>query len=604
MDGVVVGTGVGDHLVFETSSDSKAYGIILAPREWIDNLNEQSTSSAVSKIFHQAFRAHESDGEFLLKPSIFKENIFSHCNFEMQRSKTTENKSTSPSVSGQGALNEYDVVPCLKLDRWPAAAEDWQLRVTDDSHTIGSSLRHLIVQTVPVLLVPTGNPLSPAAENEWRLSFSFVEIEIFNHLIPKQRQLYGLLKYLFKELFSDVDLLSSYHIKTLMLWKIDRETLEYWEGVHLVEFIVEMFGEMFSAVDRGYIPHLFINECNIFPLHKVTQMKKDKYKEIVQNGLLEVVLHAINKTLLHDLELDSAVTDWFEEASLKLQELSAQEVKESYVSGYLTRLLSVSWYCLQEAALRGTLHRPIKQLVDLLERYKDDVNIQRLMPMLDVLIPSMIDNKQEVSYFTHSDKHKTGADDSIPETGATVKNELSEADKLSTLAHRAYVLYLKHEFVELKQVLLRMEPLLSAKDSIGVTVTKLQADVDFPIDYLTAHTVNKLKCNRLYLEPRVVYLHVTIQLALRESILATDEGREELQNLVRRLVKVVGRASDKEPYLGRLSYKHAEIILLQGYEEYFAWRCGEDHGRTIVMPDVVSERSLRKRDSATNFNLR
>lgn len=526
----------------------------------------------------------------------------------MQRSKAADNKSTSPSVSGKGALNEYDVVPCLKLDRWPAAAEDWQLRVKDDSHTIGSSLRHLIVQTTPILLVPTGNPLSPTAEDEWRLSFSFVEIEIFNNLIPKQRQLYGLLKYLFKELFSEVDLLSSYHIKTLMLWKIDRQPLEYWEGVHLVEFIVEMFSEMFSAVDSEYIPHLFIRGCNIFPLHKTNQMKKDKYNEIVQNGLLEVVLHAINKTLLHDLSLDATPrpvtgTDWLEKASIKLQELSEQDVQESYVSGYLTRLLSVSWYCLQEAALRGTLHRPIKQLIDLLERYKDDMNIQRLIPMLEVLIPSMTDNKQDVSYFTSSNKHRMRMENSIVETGVTLM-KTSEADKLSTLAHLAYVLYLKHEFVELKQVLLSMEPLFNAKDSIGVTVTKLQIDVDFPIDYLTAHMVKKLKSNRLYLEPRVLYLHVTIQLALRESILATDEGREELQNLVRRLVEFVDRASDKEPYLGRLSYKHAEIILLHGYKEYFAWKCEEEHGRTIVLPEVVGESSLRKRDSATNFNLR
>jgi hypothetical protein len=504
----------------------------------------------------------------------------------MQRSQTVENKSTSPSVSGEGALNEYDVVPCLKLDRWPAVTDDWQAK--DDSYTIGPLLRQSMVETTPILLVPTGNPLSPAAEDEWRLSFSFVEIEIFNHLLPRQRQLYGLLKYLFKELFNEVDLLSSYHVKTLMLWKVDHEPLEYWERVRLIEFIVEMFREIFSAIDNEYIPHLFISGSNIFPLHKTNAKKKQQYKEVAQNGLLDVIILAINKTLIHDLTLDgdAAGMDLLDSGSKKLKEMAEEGVQDSYVSGYLTRLLSVSWYCLQETALRGTLHRPITQLKALLERYKDDKNIQRLLPMLEVVITSMTSKTNTLD----------GADVAL--------RKASEADQLSTFAHLALTLYLKHEYTELKQVLVHMEPLLTVKDAIGVTVTKLQANVDYPVDYLTAHVAGQLKSNRLYLEPRVLYLHLHIQLALHDSILATEEGMKRLQILVKRLTELVEKASDREPYLGKLSYKHAEIILLRGYTEYFRCKCEEQHGTTIVMPKTATESSLKRREFATNFNLR
>lgn len=71
-----------------------------------------------------------------------------------------------------------------------------------------------------------------------------------------------------KNVLGDIDLYSSYRIMTLMLWKIDNRSGEYWADVRPLDFVPELLGEVLVAVETEFIGHYFIRDCNIFFFHK------------------------------------------------------------------------------------------------------------------------------------------------------------------------------------------------------------------------------------------------------------------------------------------------------------------------------------------------
>ena len=84
-------------------------------------------------------------------------------------------------------------------------------------------------------------------------------------------------------MFSGSNLLSSYHVKTLMLWKIDQIPLDDWETMKITDFIKVMMNEIGQTLRTANIPHFFVEDCNIFPVHKVTEQNVLEYTTIFQN---------------------------------------------------------------------------------------------------------------------------------------------------------------------------------------------------------------------------------------------------------------------------------------------------------------------------------
>ena len=88
---------------------------------------------------------------------------------------------------------------------------------------------------------------------QFRLSFSMVEIACFQQMASPMRKMYGIVKYVFKALFHDINLLSSYHLKTLMLWKIDQTPIEEWKSKKATEFIIEMMKDVYQEIGRAHV---------------------------------------------------------------------------------------------------------------------------------------------------------------------------------------------------------------------------------------------------------------------------------------------------------------------------------------------------------------
>lgn len=528
------------------------------------------------KIFAEALSFDQDEGAFLLIPTKFKENVVQHCGLDYRRNEALSS-TISPSISGQGALNEYDGVPCLKLSGWPQVATKWKDRQSGSDVLFDRAWKSKITQSVPLFLVPAGNPTAEDQHTQFRLSFSMVEIACFERLISPMRKMFGIVKYVFKTMFPENNLLSSYHIKTLMLWKIDLTPLEHWKFMKTTEFIKDMMEEIRLALHDKNIPHFFVEDCNIFPIHKATDQNVLEYMTVFQN-LPEKLRESVGMLLRQDLNSPLGKI-WPDVALSNLQEL--HEIGPgAYIAGYLTRLLSVITFSLSEnyAKSRQLGEESFEEMKRLFAKYEDDRHVRRIVHMVNSNIRRLDPNNSRLI--------------------RSFDNSSLNMDKMSRLAHEAFEAYSQGDVVLAKNYVRRANSLRQSTntlDEIGISVTKFHKCLhnDKPIQNLIQflEMENNGRCPRFYLAPNLLIQHLKIQLEF-SSLLSNENA---LQEEINKLHIIVESLSYKEPYLGRLSYRFAGVYLLKGYDRFV-----RDQQLTVLVPIPFDE--FNQRRSAKNFN--
>ncbi|CAG2253502.1 unnamed protein product [Mytilus edulis] len=299
----------------------------------------------------------------------------------------------SPSISGKGAVNEYDTVPCLRLSKWPKLADSWKSRGPySERYTFNSKWKEALVNVVPLFLVPTGNPLSRNKQEQFRLSFSMVEIKCFDQLTAKMRTNYGIAKYAFKQLFcsESYDLLSSYHIKTIFLWIVEELSINDWDHVSPINFVRTVFSEMKSCILKQSVRHFFVNGCNIFPSHKFSEDNISFYNKNFERDT-EIILQAVTDLLRSDLDISSDSGSMLKDARSQLRLLASQEIMDSYIGGYLTRLLSMTTFSLFENELQGTLMESIDNIRTVFSSYQADKHLKKIVNAINIFIKHMLE---------------------------------------------------------------------------------------------------------------------------------------------------------------------------------------------------------------------
>ncbi|PFX13740.1 Protein MB21D2 [Stylophora pistillata] len=378
------------------------------------------------KIFAEAMSFDQTENAFLLIPGRFKENVVQNCGLDYTRNEALPS-TISPSISGQGAMNEYDGVPCLKLASWPREALSWIHRQNRSDAIFQNEWKSEVVKNIPLFLVPTGNPTSKEQDMQFRLSFSMVEIACFKKMTAPMRKLYGIVKYVFKTLFHESGLLSSYHLKTLMLWKIDQTPAEEWTSKKATEFIIEMMEDVYQALNDANIPHFFVENCNIFPVHKITDENVLEYAKIFQNipCRLQVIL---GNLLRQDLGVPSSER-WLSLAMVKLKS-SRQTRLEAYIDGYLTRLLSVITFSLTENFMqtRQQGEASWEEMERIFAKYDHDHHISRIIDMVNSCICRLEPSSRVIR------------------SRITPEHSSCKADEMSRLVHEAFEAYTKGSF--------------------------------------------------------------------------------------------------------------------------------------------------------------
>lgn len=552
-----------------------AYGRIYVSQSYKSALQ---CNDKYRKIFAEALSFDNDEGAFLLIPAKFKENVVQHCGLDYRRNEALSS-TISPSISGQGALNEYDGVPCLKLSSWPQVAIKWRERQSGSDVLFDRAWKSKIIQSIPLFLVPAGNPMAEDHHTQFRLSFSMVEIACFDRLISPMRKMFGIVKYVFKAMFPQNNLLSSYHIKTLMLWKIDLMALENWKFMKTTEFIKDMMEEIRLALHDGNIPHFFVEDCNIFPIHKASDQNVLDCINVFQN--LPVKLEeSVGMLLRQDLN-SPAEEVWTNVALLKLREL--HEIGPgAYIAGYLTRLLSVITFSLTENYVKSRElgEESFEEMKRLFAKYEDDHHVGRIVHMVNSNVRRLDPNNSRLI--------------------RSPDNSYLVMDKMSRLAHEAFEAYSEGNVVLARNYIRRADSLRQSTntvDGIGISVTKFHKCLhnDKPIQNVIQflEMENNGRCPRFYLAPSLLTQHLKIQLEI-SSLLSNVNA---LQLEINKLHIIVESLSYKEPYLGRLSYKFAGVYLLKGYDRFV-----RDQKLTVLVP--IPFHVFNQRRFAKNFNLR
>ena len=182
---------------------------------------------------------------------------------------------------------EWDFVPCIFCPVWPDAARNWTRR-TRPSGWPSESVVETIVEN-GCNFVPMAHRDDRSNAVQWRFSFSRAEVVLLNTWTPIQQIVYHMLRFIVKaELITDdacsgrrarpafaVDptsvnvnaddeILSGYHLKTVVLWMCEEKSPEYWTGRNVVDLCADALSILAQKLDGKNCPHYFIPECNLF----------------------------------------------------------------------------------------------------------------------------------------------------------------------------------------------------------------------------------------------------------------------------------------------------------------------------------------------------
>ena len=163
-----------------------------------------------------------------------------------------------------------DTVVALSCTDWPDCAQEWLSR----KRIHGWPSKELIKQcsSLGFILVSACHPASDEKQFQWRISFSHQERLLVTQFNSVQLKCYILLKIIKKELIQQYikeDTLTSYHLKTCMLYILENTPSELWVPENLVGCLIMCLQQIHLWIRDEKIPNYFIPEENM--LDRITQ---------------------------------------------------------------------------------------------------------------------------------------------------------------------------------------------------------------------------------------------------------------------------------------------------------------------------------------------
>ena len=148
------------------------------------------------------------------------------------------------------SLLSVDGVACVRCLSWPSQAADWSTRHRNYSWPDSATVDRVVNNGCDVVQVAHRQCRQDEwmSEHQFRLSFSRAEIVLINSWMPVQQIVYHMLRVFMKNerlrgtrSSSESNILSNYHIKTLMLWACELKPRSWWtDNLNLVKTCVEL----------------------------------------------------------------------------------------------------------------------------------------------------------------------------------------------------------------------------------------------------------------------------------------------------------------------------------------------------------------------------
>ena len=155
----------------------------------------------------------------------------------------------------------YDLVPAIKFSGWPKCSQQWveRKRVWPPRALVEEIVQegfHLVPKTSP----------QGDEELEWRISFSKAEVKLMKaEGLGNRNYCYRIFKMTIKEnITSTCNLLTTYHLKTLLLWASERHPPDTWSDENIAVCFLGLLDDLLHSLVNFSCPHYFIPELNLF----------------------------------------------------------------------------------------------------------------------------------------------------------------------------------------------------------------------------------------------------------------------------------------------------------------------------------------------------
>ncbi len=182
-----------------------------------------------------------------------------------------------------------DNVVCWELPFWPEIANSW----LSDERRKHWPAREIVQEIVRqgCHIVPKSPTTLVEGNTEWRLSFSAAERILALSRTPVQYACYFIAKSIYyvhiKTIEVDGKSMSSFILKTCMLWMLEQTQVSHWKKETLVSHIEDLFGILYGVLDRKTLKNYFIQDINL--MKDFSDTLQDAVKEKVKDIHISVL---------------------------------------------------------------------------------------------------------------------------------------------------------------------------------------------------------------------------------------------------------------------------------------------------------------------------
>ena len=193
-----------------------------------------------------------------------------------------------------------DTVVALVCTDWPECAQEWLSR----KRIYGWPSKELIKKcnSMGFIVVSACHPASDEKQFQWRISFSHQERLLVTQFNSVQLKCYILLKIIKKELIKQhikEDTLTSYHLKTCMLYILENTRSELWVPENLVGCLIMCLRQIHLWIRDEKIPNYFIPGENM--LDRIT--KPELRQKLAER--IDWILNCAIRDVLCNLQTDN-----------------------------------------------------------------------------------------------------------------------------------------------------------------------------------------------------------------------------------------------------------------------------------------------------------
>jgi hypothetical protein len=179
-----------------------------------------------------------------------------------------------------------DHVRPISCPAWPTQAAEWPRRPRKYGWPTKDTITCIVKNGCDLVRKAHANCEQDEweKENQWRISFSRAETMLLNSWTPIQQIVYHILRVVTHDsgMFKTTDdnghqILSRYHIKTLMMWTCELKPSSWWQQNNIIQISAHLITTLLKTCESEFCSGYFIPQANLLE-RKVTNLRFDEMR--------------------------------------------------------------------------------------------------------------------------------------------------------------------------------------------------------------------------------------------------------------------------------------------------------------------------------------